>query len=119
MNEKGEKFITEARKIKYDQQLIQENSNSESGYESQESQSEKSEEPNEEKSDDENLCIICCDEERSLVCSTYIDKKHNVDHTSVKIEEKIKTSELFSISNLLTMRVDPQMNIINNHILTT
>ena len=73
LNEKGEKFITEARKIKYDQQLIQENSN-ESGYESQESQSEKAEEVIEEKNDDENLCIICCDEERSLVCYILIDK---------------------------------------------
>jgi len=79
IDEKGEKFISEARKIKFEQeikfeqdhQMIQRsNSNSDSGYESPESQEIQSETPtlpNSEQSNDENLCIICCDQDRSLV----------------------------------------------------
>ena len=76
LNEKGENFISEARKIKFEQdhQSIQRsNSNSDSGYESPESQEIQeiqSETPtltNSEQTNDENLCIICCDQDRSLV----------------------------------------------------
>ena len=66
ISEKSEKFIIESRKAKFEQQMIEEN-NQDSGYDSPESQEIQPEKSDSQKTNDENLCIICCDEERSLV----------------------------------------------------
>lgn len=66
ISEKSEKFIIESRKAKFEQQMIEEN-NQDSGYDSPESQEIQPENSDSQKTNDENLCIICCDQERSLV----------------------------------------------------
>lgn len=67
--EKGEEFISKARKIKSNNQRQRQQSDQDSGYSTspQSSIIEEEREKSSQQIDDSDLCIICCDQPRGLV----------------------------------------------------